>query len=213
MAVTLACFAIGYHASSSEAATKKSTTNIQLCQNMEYALCAGSTCTKTGKKIKVRTPQGGYRYFDEAVCKCPVLTSGEGKEAAIANVGGGNMNGTCASTDGTVWSLYATVAQFPQQSAGWDVKPADLNTQCTASLNQGRNFANCWSCKCSKPYNVKNTANVDVKIADCKCPVGEDVLSALPTKPATGFFTNAGGWLPTANQQKEYCYKTPVGGF
>lgn len=46
-------------------------------------------------------------------------------------------------------------------------------------------------------------------VADCHCPLGDDVLSALPTKPAPGFFTEAGG---ASADPQSFCYHYPVGG-
>ena len=196
------------------AAAAQSITDIAICKNINFALCAASTCEETGRKIAVNTPEGGTRNFNEAKCTCPVLPAGD--TGAIANLTGGNMQGSCASPDGTsktVWSLYAAATSFPQKNYGWNVHDAKLNTTCTADLNLGRKYANCFSFSCKNIRKVKSQDGTEVTLADCYCPLGEDVFSALPTKPNTGFFTEAGGDEPTAKKQQEFCYKMPVGGF
>lgn len=209
LAVALACVAFGSHINPAKAA---SNTSIELCgsetQSYKYALCAASTCTPTGKRIAVNTPNGGKRWFKEAVCTCPVMdTTTTGP--AIANVRGGNMQGNCERPNAaTLWSLYSVYSPFPQPSDAnppvWQTLPAKPHA-CSASLNQGREYANCFSFKCE---NIRTENGVE--LADCRCPLGEDVFSALPTKPATSFFTDAGGnW---ANPQ-DACYAHPVGGF
>lgn len=208
MALALVCFAIGAHVNSAQAAQKGSNTNLALCKNINYALCAASTCTPTGKRIAVNTPNGGKRWFPEAVCTCPVLNSGN--TGAIANLNGGNMKGSCDAPTGTVWSLYSLEDNFPQATTGWQSSPAELNTSCTADLNLGRKYANCFSFKCDNIRQQPVEGGGTTTVASCHCPLGEDVFSALPTKPATGFFTEAGG--ATANPQS-FCYQYPVGGF
>src|SRR5262252_2979329 len=49
-----------------------------------FALCAASTCTRTGKQIAVNTITGGTRKFPEADCTCPVILG-----TSIANLSGG----------------------------------------------------------------------------------------------------------------------------
>ena len=55
-----------------------------------FALCAASTCTRTGKQIAVNTITGRTRNFPEADCTCPVILG-----TSIANLSGGNMKGSC----------------------------------------------------------------------------------------------------------------------
>jgi len=72
---------------------------LTICQG-KFALCAASTCTKTGKTI---TTNNGVTY-PEVVCKCPVL---EGP--SIADLSAGVMKGSCSVDDPNtqVWSLFA----------------------------------------------------------------------------------------------------------
>jgi hypothetical protein len=55
-----------------------------------FALCAASICQPTGKKIKVNVSGDRKALFPEADCTCPIF-SGE----AIADLKGGNMQGSC----------------------------------------------------------------------------------------------------------------------
>ena len=63
--------------------------DFQICGGY-FALCAASTCTPTTKQITVRTATGGTATFPEADCTCPVLLG-----PSIANLAGGNMQGSC----------------------------------------------------------------------------------------------------------------------
>jgi hypothetical protein len=192
-------------------AAGKSNTDIAVCKNIQYALCAASTCKETGKTIAVNTPEGGTRNFPEAACTCPVLPSGD--NGAVANLNGGNMQGSCDAPPNGVWSLYQPLTNYPQKIYGWNYHDAKLNTSCTADLKLGDRFANCWSFACSNLRTVTSEDGTLVTLATCYCPIGEDVLSALPTKPKTGFLTNAGGDLPTEAERRKFCSKLPVGGF
>jgi hypothetical protein len=192
-------------------AAGKSNTSIALCKNIQFALCAASTCKETGKKIAVNTPEGGTRNFPEAECTCPVLPSGD--SGAIANLNGGNMQGSCTPPANGVWSLFQAVTSFPQKIYGWNYHDAALNSTCTADLELGDRFVNCWSFACDDIRTVTSEDGTQVTLATCYCPIGEDVLSALPTKPKTGFLTQAGGDLPTEAQRRKFCSKLPVGGF
>lgn len=192
-------------------AAPKSNTDIMLCKNVQYALCAASTCKKTGKKMAVNTPEGGTRDFPEAECTCPVLPAGD--TGAFANVNGGNMQGSCEPPPNGVWSLYQNLNNFPQKIYGWNYHDSAINSTCTADLKLGEKFVNCWSFSCDKIRTVTSEDGTQVTLATCHCPIGEDVLSALPTKPKTGFVTRAGGALPTEAEQRKFCGKLPVGGF
>lgn len=219
LAVAIAALAFGFHAAPVQAASK---TSIELCssnqpEGYEFALCAASTCTPTGKRIAVNTPGGGKRWFREAVCTCPVLNTKD-TGPAIANVNGGNMQGSCARPNvATVWSLYSVVSPFPQATAGWQSVKAYPHA-CSASLNQGREYANCFSFKCDNIREQQVQGGGTIKVSDCHCPLGEDVFSALPTSPATSFFTDAGGAASDGSEasseaQQAACYQHPVGGF
>jgi len=222
LALAISAMAITYTVNAAPAPSGSSKTSIELCKSnqpegYEFALCAASTCTPTGKRIAVNTPRGGKRWFRESVCTCPVLNTND-TGPAIANVTGGNMQGSCARPNvATVWSLYSPVSPFPQETAGWQSVTAYPHT-CSASLNQGREYANCFSFKCDNIRTQAVDGGGTIKVADCHCPLGEDVFSALPAAPATSFVTDAGGAASdgteaTAEAQQAACYDHPVGGF
>lgn len=192
-------------------AAQKSNTEIRICKNTPYALCAASTCKETGKKIAVNTPEGGTRNFPEAECTCPVLPAGD--TGAFANVTGGNMQGSCKPPKDGVWSLYSTVTDFPQKVYGWNYHETAINEACTTNVKPTDRFVNCWSFSCDNIRTVTSEDGTKVTLATCHCPIGEDVFSALPVKPGVTFVTKAGGDLPTSAQQQKFCSKLPVGGF
>lgn len=192
-------------------AAGESNTEIKLCKNTPYALCAASTCKATGKKIAVNTPEGGTRNFPEAECTCPVLPAGD--TGAFANVTGGNMKGSCKPPKNGVWSLYSTVTTFPQKVYGWNYHDSAVNDACSTEVAPTDQFVNCWSFSCDKVRTVTSEDGTTVTLATCHCPIGEDVLSTLPVPPGTTFLTKAGGDLPTTEEQQKFCGKLPVGGF
>lgn len=148
----------------------------------KFALCAASTCQPTGKMITV---DNGTQY-PEVVCKCPIL---EGP--ALADLSAGNMQGSCASDPGHVWSLFAPVFEYPQEASNFSTDPADQQAKvqkCDKSLQQGFNASNCFSFKCEIGKDG---------IAVCRCPMGQ-----VPAD--TTFLTEAGQGNPEA------CYQHPV---
>lgn len=152
---------------------------LTICQG-QYALCAASTCTPTGKIIKVNN---GTEY-PEVICKCPILEGG-----ALADPAAGNMKGSCdASGPGHVWSLFAPRVFYPQEASGFSKKPKDMRAKvqkCDKSLNQGYNASNCFSFDCEIGKDG---------IAICRCPMGQ-------TPADTTFLTEAGQGDPAACDQ------------
>ncbi|MGO9602725.1 MAG: hypothetical protein ACLQAT_04860 [Candidatus Binataceae bacterium] len=157
----------------------------QICRG-QYALCAASTCTLTGGTISVHVAGGGMASFPEASCTCPVYNG-----PAIADVTGGNMQGSCdAPGKGQVWSLYWPKTNIPQEANGWSHKPADTAVSfqlCSSSDNVGATFANCFSFACTLDAKRQN----GVKTATCKCPLGENPDGSA-VSPDTAVFTPAG---------------------
>ena len=74
--------------------------DLMIC-NGEYALCAASGSTPTGKRITVKGKE-----FAEGMAVCPVLTG-----RSIANPA--LMNNSCDAPPGKVWSLFSTVSEAP----------------------------------------------------------------------------------------------------
>lgn len=159
--------------------------DLAICEG-KYALCAASTCKPVpGKFITVNGQQ-----FPQLDCDCPVL-----KGPSIADLS--LMNGSCAAQPGRVWSLFSARPVYPQASNNW--KPAKaVHQECPASLNQGNQFANCWSFSCDIDPSTGR--------ATCHCPQGESPWTGKAVPAATAFVTDAG----QGNQA--YCNMHPVGG-
>lgn len=180
-------------------------TGVTTCTG-EFALCAASTCTPVldsqgqPKMIHVRVAGGGLASYPEMSCTCPIL-----KGKAIADVTGGNMRGSCAApSKNGVWSLYSFRQHIPQAMNGWSISPL-AQTQvtgqvCAGAPNVSAPVVNCFSFACSPAKSVNG-----VKLADCRCPLGE-TLNGGPVSVGQGFITDAGQGNPAA------CSQFPVGG-
>jgi hypothetical protein len=173
---------------------------IKICQGA-FALCASSTCTPTGSNITVNVQGGGTASFPEASCLCPVISG-----AALADVTGGNMQGSCTPPGkGQVWSLYEPKSNLPQQVNNWSRKPAQSAVSfqlCSSSLAVGNTFANCFSFACTINKDSKSTNGV--KTATCFCPLGENPDgSAVPADTAV--------LTPAGQCNTDVCAEHPVG--
>lgn len=164
---------------------------LTICQG-KFALCAASTCTKTGKTI---TTNNGVTY-PEVVCKCPVL---EGP--SIADLSAGVMKGSCSVDDPTtqVWSLFAPRLvegfHYPQEANNFVRTPPSATKakiqSCPGAIAEGS--TNCWGMMCK--YD-KDPTNGTVT-ATCSCPIGQ-------IAKGTEFLTEAG------QGNKAACAKHPV---
>jgi hypothetical protein len=190
------------------------TTNmaVQICDesnttnNSKFALCAASTCTATGGQITVATASGGTASFPEMKCTCPVVTG-----TSIADVKGGNMQGSCATPAPTakypnpIWSLFSLTQNFPQQSA----TPAYTSNEASSQICPGTGsqmVTNCWSFQCT----IDPAQTNGVTTASCYCPLGEN-LTGGAVAPGTPFYTEAGGAAATAGAKADACNYNPVG--
>ena len=157
---------------------------LTICKG-KYALCAASTCIKTGKTI---TTNDGKTY-PEVVCTCPVL---EGK--SIADTSAGVMKGTCNVDDPTtqVWSLFAPRFHYPQEANNFVTTPKSATRakvqSCPGDVAQGS--ANCWGMMCKYRKDPINGTTV----ADCSCPIAQ-------IAKGTEFLTEAGQGNPDACNQ------------
>ena len=146
----------------------------------------------------VNVQGGGTAQYPEMSCTCPIKTG-----PAIADVQGGNMHGSCTPPGKKqVWSFFAVAEHLPQQMHDWSRARANTKVtpqQCGASLNLGASFANCFSFACTETTSVNG-----VRLADCRCPAGEN-LAGGAVAPATAFSMSAGQGDPS------YCGKIPVG--
>jgi len=152
--------------------------NYKIC-HQEFALCAASPATLTGKKITVNVEGGGTAQFAEAVAVCPVLHG-----PAIADVAGGNMKGSCDQPGpGQVWSLFQYRDKFPQAP---DWSRNDPSTIRTFVTSPGNGLSNMFSFACTlEPKRVNG-----VRLAKCYGPVHESV-AGKPVPDGTTVVTQA----------------------
>jgi hypothetical protein len=176
--------------------------DFQFCRGY-FALCAASTCTpKPGQTITVRTATGGTAVFPAADCTCPVILG-----VSIANLAGGNMQGSCEPPDqpGTIWSTFQPRPNIPQALTNWVPTPPEAAAPplfCPKSPPLGNQSVNCFSFLCDSLTYIPGT---NVPVATCHCPIGES-LAGTPVAPATAFLTQAGQGDPA------YCAMHPVSG-
>ena len=145
-------------------------TELMICYG-EYALCAASGSTPTGKKIMVKGKE-----FAEGMAVCPVLTG-----RSVAN--GALMNKSCDAPPGKVWSLFSTVTEAPQAPT-WAVAPL---VHRTFVLSKTEGMSNMWSFICDK--QAKKTNNV--QLASCYGPINESPFTNGHIKPGTTIITDA----------------------
>jgi len=144
--------------------------DIMIC-NGEYALCAASGSTPTGKLINVKG-----KMFPEGMAVCPVL-----KGRSVAN--GALMKNSCDAPAGKVWSLFSTVSEAPQ-APSWAVAPLVGRT---FVLEKGNGMSNQWSFLCDKQAKPVN----GVQLASCYGPINESPLTNGRVKPGATIVTDA----------------------
>jgi hypothetical protein len=164
-----------------------------------FALCAASPCTPNGQQITVRTATGGTATFPAADCTCPVVLGPN-----IANLAGGNMQGSCAPPSdqpGTIWSTYQPRPNIPQAVTNWvptlpeAAAPPQFCPPTPVAKNQ---LVNCFSFLCDTNGYINN-----VPVATCHCPIGES-LAGTQIRAGSPFFTQAGQKNPA------FCAMYPV---
>lgn len=146
-----------------------SAADIMLC-NGEYALCAASGSTPTGKMITVKG-----KKFAEGMAVCPVL-----KGQSVAN--GALMKNSCDAPAGKVWSLFSTVSEAPQAPT-WAVAPL---VHRTFTLSKTEGMSNLWSFICDKQKIVNG-----VQLASCYGPINESPLTNGHVKMGSTIITDA----------------------
>ena len=147
-----------------------SAADLMIC-NGEYALCAASGSTPTGKRITVKGKE-----FAEGMAVCPVLTG-----RSIAN--GALMNNSCNAPPGKVWSLFSTVSEAPQAPT-WAVAPL---VHRTFVLSKTEGMSNMWSFICVKQTKLVNGA----QLASCYGPINESPLTNGHVKMGSTIVTDA----------------------
>ena len=145
-------------------------TELMIC-NGEYALCAASGSTPTGKKIMVKG-----KVFQEGMAVCPVLTG-----RSIANPA--LMNNSCDAPAGKVWSLFSTVSEAPQ-APSWAVAPL---VKRSFILGKDSGMSNQWSFICDKQVKKVN----GVTLASCYGPINESPFTNGHIKPGSTIITDA----------------------
>ena len=171
--------------------------DFQICHGY-FALCAASTCKPTGGQITVRTATGGTATFPEADCTCPVILG-----PSIANLAGGNMQGSCEPPPDHIWSTYQPRPNIPQALTNWVPTPPEAAAPplfCPKNLGLGNQLVNCFSFQCDSQTYVNN-----VPVVTCHCPIGES-LAGTPVPPRTAFLTQAG------QGDQATCAMNPVSG-
>ena len=167
----------------------------------EFALCAASTCTPVldtdgnQKLIRVRRGGGGFATYPEMSCMCPLVNA-----AAIADLDGGNMRGSCAApSKNGVWSLFHFEQNVPQEMNNWATTPASATAtviqSCAGTPNTQSPVVNCFSMACTKT----GTRN-GVPVADCRCPLSEN-FAGMPWPLGLGYLIQSGQGNPAACQQ------------
>ena len=173
--------------------------DFQFCRGY-FALCAASHCTpKPGQTITVRTATGGTAVFPAADCTCPVILG-----VSIANLAGGNMQGSCeppADQPGTIWSTFQPRPNIPQALTNWVPTLPEAATQvqlCPAKLNLGNQYAQCFSMSCDTETYINN-----VPVVTCHCALGA-TLAGARAAPQSSFLISAGQGDPA------FCAEHPV---
>ena len=144
--------------------------DLMIC-NGEYALCAASGSTPTGKTITVKG-----KVFQEGMAICPVLTGRSVANPAL-------MNNSCDAPPGKVWSLFSTVSEAPQ-APSWAVAPL---VQRTFTLGKDSGMSNQWSFICDKQAKKVN----NVQLASCYGPINESPLTNGHVKMGSTIVTDA----------------------
>lgn len=167
---------------------------IKFC-HQEFALCAASSATPTGKQIAVNAAGGKVVMYPEAKAICPVL-----RGPSVADVTGGNMKGSCAQPGpNQVWSLYQVREKFPQAPSWKRNTPAVPRTFVTGGTPT-TSISNMFSFACTKTKRAHPSGPM---LADCFGPISEDVQGApvavgtkVITQAPTGATYPVGGPVP-----------------
>lgn len=147
---------------------------IAICTG-EYALCAASGATLTGKTMIVNG-----KIFKQGVAVCPVLN---GSAAANLDL----MNGSCKAAKGKVWSLFGVppVTKFPQAPSWTSVNATERSFKIGSTPQTG--MSNLWSFSCDVQAQKVN----GVKLASCYGPIMESPWTNDHVKPGESAFTQA----------------------
>ena len=148
--------------------------NIAICTG-EYALCAASATTPTGRTMRVNG-----KTFRQGIAVCPIMTG-----QAVANLD--LMAGSCQANKNQVWSLFGIPPQteYPQAPT-WTTQPAVARTF-TIGNTPTTGMSNMWSFICDRQAEPVN----GVKLASCRGPIQESPFTNGHVKPGQLGFTQA----------------------
>ena len=148
--------------------------NIAICHG-QYALCAASAATPTGKTMTV-----DGKVFKEGMAVCPILNGD-----SVANLD--LMNGSCNSKPGKVWSLFGVppVTSYPQ-APSWNTVQAQFRSF-TVGNTPTTGMSNMWSFPCDIQAQKVN----GVKLASCYGPIMESPWNGDHIKQGETAFTQA----------------------
>ncbi len=164
--MALVCAMLFFTAGAASASPGRSSRQLTVCHDTEFALCAASTCTATGGTVK--NNQG--KKYPAVSCECPIVVGDN-----IADLNGGNMKGSCTSSNpNIVYSTFEFSDSFPQLIDGtWQDAPSVMQV-CPSQDS----FSQCWNWQCTRD----GTQN-GVELAACTCPM---------EKTSDSFVTQAG---------------------
>jgi hypothetical protein len=150
---------------------------LTICHDTEFALCAASTCVATGGFV---TNNQGKKY-PAVSCECPIIVGD-----SVADLNGGNMKGSCTSSDpNVVYSTFEFSDSTPQLISGtWQV--ATTIVQVCSSQNS---LSQCWNWQCTRDGTENGIA-----LAACTCPA-EQTSNSFVTQAGQGD-SSACGELP-----------------
>ena len=148
--------------------------NIAICTG-EYALCAASATTPTGRTMRVNG-----QTFRQGIAVCPILTG-----TAVANLD--LMAGSCRARPHQVWSLFGIppLTEYPQAPT-WNTLPAVARTF-TIGETATTGISNMWSFICDRQAEPVN----GVRLATCRGPIQESPFTNGPVRPGELGFTQA----------------------
>lgn len=199
-ALLLACMALPFNLHAKTTQKVK----VKACVG-QYALCAASTGTPTGRDIRVRAFDGTWQTFPEALVVCPIL-----KGVQIAGLNSGTMGNSCKAPKGKVYSTYSPQGTYPQEANGFnpdnqtakfqECAPQNTTIHTTSFPNGAtQNISQCWSMVC----DINPVSAYGVPTANCHCPIGATANGELIAQNVPSI-TQAGQGDATA------CSQNPV---
>lgn len=177
--------ALGFIGLNQAIATATPSVPVMTC-NGQFALCASSSTTLTGKTIRVKG-----KVFAEGRAVCPVLT---GKSIGDKSL----LNNSCTPPEGyDVWSLFSDASPYPQPPT-WRLAQAQPRTFTTTAA-PGGGMSNMWSFPCK----ILPKTSHGVRLAECFGPMNESPWTYTQVLPGSTVVTQApkGAFNPVAGNE------------